>query len=163
MTKERTIFLAILLPSLILIFGALIYTSYVATGQWNATLPNVARNISLLCPFPFGLWLALKWPGNHTVAYLLIGLCIGLIGTVAYKVILNMAYGPAVRPVPTALVTAAWMSIISTYLLLSTILFAVGGIVGDALEGRMKEEWVTPLIGLATALITALGALFGIA
>ncbi len=49
---------------------------------------------------------------------------------------------------------------IATYLLLATFLFASGGIVGDSLEGRIREEWVTPILGLIGAVITALGTVF---
>jgi hypothetical protein len=49
------------------------------------------------------------------------------------------------------------LSFVARYPLLDTFLFGVGGLIGDSLQGNIKEKHVVPLVGLAGAAITALG------
>ena len=159
--QRQTIFLAIFLPILLLVIGGALLQQGIlrniqSGGQQEVGwLASSAWVISLLCPLPFGLWLGLKWHGRHPTAYVLIGLFVGLIGMFAYRIMIGITILPVIGRPPDAV---DWLWWFTQYTLLSTFLYAVGGLVGDSLAGRIREEWITPLIGLAAAVITALGS-----
>ncbi len=164
MSQRQAILLAILLPILLQIVGGAFLQQGIRRsfelGQPGASgVVEAGWYISLLCPLPFGLWLGLKWPGSHATAYILIGLTIGLIGLFAYRIILSIVLEPIVGRPPDS---ADWVHWITIWPVLSTFLYTVGGILGDSLEERIREEWVVPLIGLATAAITAIGSILSL-
>lgn len=128
----------------------------VGTGIWLARWGCISQGVyvaSLLSPLPLGVWLSLKWPGNHTAAYFFIGAFTGIAGMAAFLLVILAMEG---RISTTA---ASWVLAIIQYPLLSTVLVGGGGMYGDTFKATADKEDLTRLIVRFGGLPVAVGAL----
>ena len=88
--------------------------------------------ISILCPLPFGLWVGLAWRGRHPRSYVFLGLTVGVIGMLG----VNYISMGVLLPLRGYLLARAWIHTLSFYALGVTLLFTLGGLLGDWIEKR---------------------------
>jgi len=153
LSSRQTVIMAIFLTSLALIVGnLLIIAAHNPAGapRFNIIIATVIFYISVLSTFPFGLWTGLGWSGPHPVAYILMGLSIGLFMGLSIG-LLNMVvslaaqaliYGPGMfgegvnyQGVLVKYEAAAWINHFAGSFLLPTFLFPTGALIGDYMEG----------------------------
>jgi hypothetical protein len=97
--------------------------------------------LSQLCPFPFGVLAGIVWRGRHPIAYLLIGLCAGLISVVghfALKASKGLVFAELVP-------SWGWWLLPALFLFGAALLFLAGGLIGDRLEDRITRRKKTGL------------------
>jgi len=154
LSQQQVIFMSILLPSLFLVIGTMLFISYASQyGPGHFAPIELIYYISRFSPFAFGTWAGLMWSGSHPRAYILIGLCIGSMDLTALLIAVLAIYGSLTFG------AAGWIEHISYHFLPPIGLFASGGIFGDFVEDRMGERATTYVLGLVTAAVTALGTI----
>src|SRR5215207_3937784 len=97
--------------------------------------------LSQLCPFPFGVLAGIVWRGRHPIAYILIGICAGLISVLGHFALKASKGIVLAELVPS---WALWL-LPALFLFGATLLFLAGGLIGDRLEDRITRSIKTGL------------------
>lgn len=121
------IVLIIILPILISLGSYFIFTrpyiNYLRLLVW----------ISILCAFPFGIWLGLTWRKSHLKEYIIFGLIIGIVSQIGILFIRNSYSHPGDPLFPLPL---GWGRQFILNLLMVFFLFVLGSLVGDWMEWK---------------------------
>jgi hypothetical protein len=170
LSSRQIVIMAIFLTSLVLVIGNLLYTAaYNPAGapRYNLTIASVLFYISMLCPFPIGIWTGLTWPRSHPIGYILVALSIALINFVVGILSLAAIYGFAMfgegvvyQGITLRYETVHWINYFAGSFLIPTFLFTSGALLGDFLEGRVSEKMGIAIVGIVGALVAALGSIF---
>lgn len=139
------IFLIIILPVLISLGSYLLFISP------NIDYLKVLLWLSILCAFPFGIWLGLTWQRYHLKEYMLFGLIIGVVSQIGILLIRYHYFYPGepIFPLP-----AGWGRQFILNVLMVFFLFVLGSLVGDWMEwkksgakprSKLSHKWATSI------------------
>ena len=140
------IFLIIILPILISIGSYLLFISpnidYLKLFLW----------ISILCAFPFGIWLGLTWQKYHLKEYMIFGLIIGVFSQMGLLFIRHHYFHPGEPFFP---LPGGWGRQFILNVLMVFFLFVLGSLVGDWMEWKksgakpksnLSQKWAASII-----------------
>jgi Na+/proline symporter len=127
------ILLIIILPILISLGSYLLFISP------NIDYLKMLLWLSILCAFPFGIWLGLTWKKFHLKGYMLFGLVIGAFSQIGILLIRYHYFYPGepLFPLP-----AGWGRQFILNILMVFFLFVLGSLLGDWME--LKKSGAKP-------------------